>query len=471
MLPITAYTEALGCEIQKSPHLQGLHLNTAEEVIYSKHTISFPLQGRGKSWRLTIATTDQFPLSEASVRLRTLATQSPDNPFAPAEYISDALVVYDSLGVAHTLSALLQEAHTPLIDFIRRNCSTKRRGHLRTALESIYQRVKEGFTTHGSLTSKRIEFDEGGELYILDYPIIPEAQHSDTTALAKAALMLYIGASDIDSFKALIALPTGDATELTRRLRCILSAAEHHGSTRLATLCRAVLNNATDGELLAAIGALCNERFAPLEILCPLLTSRSPEGPVAIAKQTLPPDEVVWVDFALCDRVEMASDNIVRYKQGDHWGYAYTDGQKIIIEREIIAAYDFEEGRAVIRTPRGYGLVDSSGRVVMNDVWEQLAWYGDENVCVGGDTQGRWYIYDRMGRQLSTVGCDFMGDASEGFVVARRGGRYGYFSTDGKRHTDFIYDEAYSFSGGRALVRRKGGPYFHIDTSFHRVVE
>lgn len=124
----------------------------------------------------------------------------------------------------------------------------------------------------------------------------------------------------------------------------------------------------------------------------------------------------------------------------------------------------------MIRTPRGYGLVDSSGRVVMNDVWEQLAWYGDENVCVGADNLGRWHIYDRMGRQLSTVGCDFMGDASEGFVVARRGERYGYISTDGKRHTDFIYDEAYSFSEGRALVKRNNN-YFHIDTSFHRVVE
>jgi hypothetical protein len=100
-----------------------------------------------------------------------------------------------------------------------------------------------------------------------------------------------------------------------------------------------------------------------------------------------------------------------------------------------------------------------------------MAWYGDENVVVAADQRGRWHIYDRMGRQLSTVACDWMGDASEGFVVARKGNFFAYFDTAGKRHTDFIYDEAFSFSGGRALVRRKGGPYFHIDTSFHRIVE
>lgn len=471
MLPITAYIDALGCEQQRSIFLKGLEIDISERIATHSHTIAFPLIGRGRRWSLTIPTAGKFPIDEHTIRLKCLATQNPENHLAPAEYIPQALVVFDSLGGAHTVAALLQESPTPLVSFIRQNCSIKRRGHLRAAIESIHRALIGPLPTHGHLSKERIGFGQQGELFLCDYPIVGTAERSDATTLGKAALLLYIGACNTGAIRELLSDPQPETLEHTRRLRCILSAAEHHGATALATLCSAILNEASKSTICSAILGLANQRFMPLELLQPLLASRTPQCILTAPQDhSLPEEKLLTVDFALCDSVEIASDEIVRYRRGGRWGYAHTNGEAIIIEREIIAAYDFEEGRAVIRTPRGYGLVDSSGRLVMNDVWEQMCWYGDENVCIASDNLDRWHIYDRMGRQLTTVACDWMGDASEGFVVARRGARFGYFGTDGQRRTDFLYDEAFSFCEGRALVRRKGD-YFHIDTSFHRVAE
>lgn len=437
--------------------------------------ISLPLVGNGKEWTLTIPATASFSQPRENIALKCRATRQEGSPFAPAEMIPCALTIFDSLGSPHTCDGVLQEAHTPLVEFIRHNCSCARRDHLRVAIESIASVLEQGLR-HGRLCRENICFDEKGAVRLADYPMVTSATSSDFHTLGSAAILLHIGGCNLNAFGTLISKSTSP-TEQQRRLRCILSAAEYHGSTTLSTLCSALLNRASDTAILSAIRALSQERFAPLDILPSLLESRQEENPTATATAAHatnipnPPSEThTTIDFSLCERVEVASDNIVRYKRGGHWGYAYCNGEAIVIEREVVAAYDFVEGRAVIRTPRGYGLVDTSGRMVMNDVWEQMTWYGDENVAVAADQRGRWHIYDRMGRQLSTVACDWMGDASEGFVVARKGNFFAYFDTAGKRHTDFIYDEAFSFNNGVALVHRKG-EYFHIDTSFHRIVE
>lgn len=468
MLPITSYTDAIGNPRQLSPLLGDLHPDPAREPQSKAGLVILPLVGRNREWTLSLPTASHFSLPPSEIALRCRHT-SP--LFARAEYIPDALIVFDNLGAPHTLPALLQEAHTPIEEFIRLNCSAKRRNRIRMALESIAAATATPIG-HGALNRGRICFDEGCNLRLSDRPLIAEPVRNDHIALGKASLLLFVAASDLKAYRALSAEPHSSKDEEQRRLRCLLSAAEYHGSTALATLCSALLNGASEQHIATAIRALAHEPFAPLEILHPLLTSRGANHfPFATTTAPLPTEKFARVDFDLCERVEMAGDQMVRYLRGGRWGYCHHDGQMINVEREIVAAYDFQEGRAVIRTPRGYGLVDTTGRLVMNDVWEQLCWYGDENVAVGADSQGRWHIYDRQGRQLSAVACDWMGDASEGFVVARRNGRFGYYSTDGRRHTDFIYQEAFSFSDGLALVRRNEGPYFHIDTSFHRVVE
>ena len=106
--------------------------------------------------------------------------------------------------------------------------------------------------------------------------------------------------------------------------------------------------------------------------------------------------------------------------------------------------------------------------MVMNDVWDTLEWHSAEGVVTASDSAGKWHIYNPQGGQLSTAHADWMGSVAEGFVVARRGNKFGYFSTKGTKVTDFMYDEAFSFHNGVALVTKEGKRY-HIDTTFRRI--
>lgn len=98
---------------------------------------------------------------------------------------------------------------------------------------------------------------------------------------------------------------------------------------------------------------------------------------------------------------------------------------------------------------------------------EQLAWHGPDNVATAS-RDGLWYLYDRCGRQLTAEGADWMGDPSEGRLLIRRGGRFGFIGLDGRPVTTLRFDEAYSFRNGRAAVRIRG-EWFQIDPDGHRI--
>lgn len=463
---LVAYTEALENKQQRCSKLRDFYpcsprALSALRVTHSAVIAS--LRGEGKEWTLTIPLKRHFALSHSEIRQRIL-THSKEPTYAFAEFLPSAITLFNSIGEASVFDAILQERHTPLVEFIRRNCSVKYRTNLRHALESIACAFR---LHHGALSRWNICFDEEGKLRLSDYPIVAHRRDDDHLQLGQAAVLIYIGASDLEAFK-LLAEPATSPTERTRRLRCLLSACEFHGRTPLAALASALLAEASRETIERCTQRLAQEIFAPMPILSSLLTPQSPQSQIDhYTPPTLPAEEFLKVDFGQCDEVLAASDQIVRYRRGHRWGYAYTDGERVVVDREIIAAYDFEEGRAVIRTPRGYGLIDTCGRLIMNDVWEQMCWYSAENVAVAADGMGHWHLYDRMGRQLSSTPCDWMGDASEGIVVAKRNGKFGYFTTDGTKRTDFIYEEAYSFSEGLARVKYGGG-YYHIDTTFHR---
>ena len=464
---LTTFVEALQNKQQRCIRLRDFYPSSphaASSLRITHSTIIAELRGEGKEWTLTIPIERHFTLSDIEIHQRILIC-SEEPSYTYAEFQPSAITLFDSVGNASVFDAILQERHTPLVEFIRRNCSTKYRIRLRHALENISYAFH---IRHGALTRWNICFDEEGRLKLADCPIVAKEGGDDHLQLGKAAILLYVGASDLEAFKHLVE-PAKEPEEQKRRLRCLLSACEFHGRTALAALTSALLADASRDTIERCTHRLSQETFAPLPILPSLLANpHSPHSQIDIyTLPTLPTEEFLRVDFGECDEITAASDQIVRYRRGKHWGYAYTDGERIVVDREIIGAYDFEEGRAVIRTPRGYGMIDTSGRLIMNDVWEQMCWYSADNVAVAADGMGHWHLYDRMGRQLSTVACDWMGDASEGIVVAKRNGKFGYFTTDGTKRTDFIYEEAYSFSEGLARVKYGGG-YYHIDTTFHR---
>lgn len=97
--------------------------------------------------------------------------------------------------------------------------------------------------------------------------------------------------------------------------------------------------------------------------------------------------------------------------------------------------------------------------------WEDLTWEGETNTVLAMK-DGRWYLFDRMGRLLTAEGFDWLDGSSEGLRVARRGKRYGYVDTLGRPLSIFGYSEASPFRGGEAIVERSGRT-IRIDRNFH----
>ncbi|MBO7301002.1 MAG: WG repeat-containing protein [Tidjanibacter sp.] len=468
---IDAYFEALHSHHQRHPRLTDMHpLSHLSHNGYrlAQNTITFSLSDGKKLWNLTLPTKEGFELTRKEIEVR--ISQVARHPlFVEAHYFPNALTLFDESGKCLVCQGILQEAYTPLTDFIRLNCSSKRRSNLRTALQNVAMAcrtlLRDGIH-HGSLDYHSLTFDESGTLYIADYPLSTQ-KTSDYIHLAEAAILLFVAGCDIEAYKILIQRKPSPE-DYQRRLRHILSAAEHYDISPLIRLAKLLATPANGNTFAEAIEQLSCEGFRAMPLLHSLLATHHQAGTITVSPYDH--DEYIegeMVDFAKCDEVYQ-SDQIVRFRKGDIWGYAHWNGEYIAIERIILYANDFAEGRAVIRTKRGYGMIDTSGRVVMNDVWEDLCWYGDENIATASDENGKWYIFDRLGRRLSTIPAEWLGDPSEGFVVARKGKKFGYYATNGDRLTDFIYDEAFSFCNGVALVT-KGKSRYHIDTTLHRI--
>lgn len=468
---IDAYFEALQSHPQRHAKLANMHPlpdHFRKGYRLTHKTITFTLSDGSKQWDLTLPTSDSFELTRREIEAR-IAQITRQPLFAEAHFLSSALTLFGDSGEPCECHGILQEAHTPFAEFVRHNCSSKRRTNLRTALQNVAlacrTMLQEGLN-HGSLTYNSFSFDESGRLYIADYPLVTQ-RGSDYLRFAEVALLLFVAGCDIEAYKILICR-SQSPEEYHQRLRHILSAAEHYDIAPLIKIAKLLATPSNGGSFAEAIEALACEGFRSMPLLHNLLATRHESGSVAVSHyEGEECAEGETVDFTKCDEVHQ-SDQIVRYRKGDIWGYAHWNGERIVVERIVLYANDFIEGRAVIRTTRGYGMIDTLGHVVMNDVWSDLCWYGDENIATAADEDGKWYIFDRMGRRLSTIPADWLGDPAEGFVVGRKGRLFGYYATNGDRLTDFIYDEAFSFSEGTALVT-KGKARYHIDTTLHRI--
>lgn len=372
--------------------------------------------------------------------------------------------------IAHDI--LLQERNTPLANFISSQIAQGRVDRLRCALQSILPLIRSmaiGGLTHGNINANTIEFTSQGHIRLLDYPTsLPHPSRprkDDVTTLAYTATLLFVAACNPKAYR-LLRQQVGDSANSYKRLRHILSAAEHHHLPALIKLVKHLLGDPDRHTLSLAIEALSVAPFNPMPLLSALLEQHAESHSVGTE---FTPTQSELIDLSTCEQVLPASNLLVRFKRFDRWGYATPHGEVIHIERPLLAAFEFNCGRAVVRTAEGYGMIDEQGRWIIDDCYDDVGWFGNEGVATVCDKEGRWHIHCGLsGRRLSSKAADWMGEASEGFVVARHKGLYGYYYADGRIASRFIYDQAHGFFGGSARVMCRG-EWFYIDTSLCRL--
>ncbi len=144
-------------------------------------------------------------------------------------------------------------------------------------------------------------------------------------------------------------------------------------------------------------------------------------------------------------------DMLMRAFDGKSWTYIDKAGNEVFPVR-FANATDFAEGRAVVETAEGYGLIDLDGKYVIEPQCDDIEWDHTNNVAIV-TTEGLSGLFDRMGMPLTGVVYDQILPGSEGMFPVRRGGRYGFVAKDGKVKVEPQWDDASGYREGLARVR------------------
>ncbi len=146
--------------------------------------------------------------------------------------------------------------------------------------------------------------------------------------------------------------------------------------------------------------------------------------------------------------------NLMRAFDGREWCYVDKTG-KAAISGGFSDASDFEEGRAVVETAKGFGLIDTDGKFILDAAYDDIDWDSFNNIAVA-TKNGKSGIFSRMGEPLTGLSFDHILNCSEGLIPAKKNGRYGYLRRDGSVAIDFMFDDAFGFRDRVARVRRSG---------------
>ena len=146
--------------------------------------------------------------------------------------------------------------------------------------------------------------------------------------------------------------------------------------------------------------------------------------------------------------------NLMRAFDGKRWCYVDKTGKQVI-SGGFIDAGDFEEGRAVVETAGGYGLIDSNGKFVVAPVYDDLDWDSYNNIATA-TKDGKSGLFSRTGEALTGLEYDHILNCSEGLIPAKRGKAYGYLDKSGTVAIDFVFEDAFGFRDGVARAKRSG---------------
>lgn len=96
----------------------------------------------------------------------------------------------------------------------------------------------------------------------------------------------------------------------------------------------------------------------------------------------------------------------------------------------FVWAEPMREGRAVVQTTEGWGLMQSNGEWCLPPIYEEVEWDENINLCVAM-REGHWSLFDREGNALTDTPYDWIGTPTDGLFPARRDGRLTFIDTAG----------------------------------------
>lgn len=438
--------------------------------------VTFRLEHDGRKYltRCPLAMSDR---EKALSEKYALEIRHMNNPYMPyCDYLPGELLAYSPRGEAVWADIIIEEEPDgePFRAFLRSRLMLADRQPFRELLANIAAMASDLYRNelvHGNLRHGNIIVRDNSPV-ALNYPMSHDKrQEADIAGFAALALNTYIAACEPSLYAGMSGTSMLQPEVLALNAEHIRTQAEFLRNEPLGTIAEMFLRGDPDRlKLNRALGSLASAPFVPLPLLSGLVTGTEiPYAEVAGAEERRdicvpaagPREDTTFrVDFRKCDFTAPAADTVIRFRIGAKWDFADRYGNRIT-DSGFLEAGDFYEGRAVVATEKGAGMIGRDGNFILEPGFETVEWYGKDNVA-SACADGRWELYDRTGKQLTAGGYDWMGECSEGTFLVRRGNKFGYLNTDGTNLTDMRFDDAYSFRGGTATVK-VGTEIYRID--------
>lgn len=148
------------------------------------------------------------------------------------------------------------------------------------------------------------------------------------------------------------------------------------------------------------------------------------------------------------------------YRDWEHY-YAYSSSSFASVE-------PISGGYGVVSADGYFGLVDGEGSIAVECQYDAVRSVLGDRAAVCKD--GEWFVIDTDGYRVeaSHDNIEDMYSPSDGYILAKVGGVYGYYDEHLKNPVHFEYEDATSFCNGVAAVKQNGSWHL-IDTSFNQV--
>ncbi len=181
---------------------------------------------------------------------------------------------------------------------------------------------------------------------------------------------------------------------------------------------------------------------------------------------------VIPVQFA---GARLFSGGLAAVLVGGKWGYIDRDGKMAITPR-FAEAEAFRDGRAVVRVGAGWarnsGLIDATGKFIIEPQYEQISRIGERFWSVGitdrahrgnGEPPLLSRLVDAEGHFVSRKSYNAFGALEDGLISVCRKDRCGFMDIHGKLAIPLKYKGVDDFQEGLAAVTTDGNRYGFID--------
>ncbi len=163
----------------------------------------------------------------------------------------------------------------------------------------------------------------------------------------------------------------------------------------------------------------------------------------------------------------------VEYSKYGPYGYIDASG-RTVVKPQFTMALDFYKGLARVRGELNWGIIDKTGKVVLDQRFGEIGWITDKVIAVQppfATAKPLWGFYDRSGQPI--LDCQFqsavfLGDSQ---AVVKKDGKWGVVDAAGKLIVPNEYDDAgWLFSEGLLPVK-KDGKFGFIDATGKPAIE